>query len=39
MMDKFHRRGGGAVYLHYAIEGGKDPAGVAERMGLAFTLG
>ena len=39
MLDDFHKRGGGAVYLHYAIDGGKDPAGVAERMGLAFTLG
>ena len=38
-LDDFHRRGGGAVYLHYAVEGGPDPAGVAERMGLAFTLG
>jgi putative heme-binding domain-containing protein len=38
-LDMFHRRGGGAVYLHYAVDGGKDPDGVAERMGLAFTLG
>lgn len=38
-LDAFHKRGGGAVYLHYAIDGGKDPAGVTERMGLAFTLG
>jgi len=38
-LDKFHKRGGGAVYLHYAVDGGKDPAGVGERMGLSFTLG
>jgi len=38
-LDAFHKRGGGAVYLHYAVDGGKDPAGVTERMGLAFTLG
>jgi hypothetical protein len=37
--SKFHQRGGGAVYLHYAVDGGKEPAAVAERMGLAFTLG
>jgi putative heme-binding domain-containing protein len=39
VLDEFHKRGGGAVYLHYAVDGGKDPAGVAERMGLSFTLG
>jgi putative heme-binding domain-containing protein len=38
-LDEFHRRGGGAVYIHYAVEGGKEPAAVADRMGLAFTLG
>ncbi len=38
-LDDFHQRGGGVVYLHYAVDGGKDPAGVAERAGLAFTLG
>jgi putative heme-binding domain-containing protein len=38
-LDAFHKRGGGAVYIHYAIDGGKDPDGVAQRMGLAFTLG
>jgi putative heme-binding domain-containing protein len=38
-LDAYHKRGGGAVYLHYGVDGGKDPAGVAERMGLAFTLG
>ena len=39
LLDEFHKRGGGAVYLHYGVEGGKEPAAVAERMGLAFTLG
>jgi putative heme-binding domain-containing protein len=39
VLDEFHQRGGGAVYIHYAVEGGKEPAAVAERMGLAFTLG
>ena len=38
-LDRFHEKGGGAVYIHYAVDGGKDPAGVSERMGLAFTLG
>ena len=38
-LDDFHRRGAGAVYIHYAVDGGKDPAGVSERMGLAFSLG
>ncbi len=38
-LDAFHRQGGGAVYLHFAVEGGPDPAGVAERLGLSFTLG
>lgn len=38
LMDEFHQRGGGAVYLHYAIEGGKEPETVAERMGLACSF-
>ena len=38
-LDEFHKRGGGAVYLHYAVDGGKEPAAAAERIGLAFTLG
>ena len=38
-LDKFHQAGGGVVYLHYGVDGGKDPAGMAERAGLAFTLG
>lgn len=35
----YHQRGGGAVYIHYAVDGGKDPALAAARAGLAFTLG
>ena len=38
-LDRFHERGGGAVYIHYAVDGGKEPAAAAERIGLAFTLG
>jgi putative heme-binding domain-containing protein len=38
-MDDFHERGGGVVYIHYGVDGGKDPAAMAERAGLAFTLG
>ncbi|MGZ8939319.1 MAG: ThuA domain-containing protein [Limisphaerales bacterium] len=38
-LDQFHQRGGGVVYIHYGVDGGKDPAGMAERAGLAFTLG
>jgi len=38
-LDEYHSRGGGALYIHYAVDGGKDPAGAAERAGLAFTLG
>jgi hypothetical protein len=38
-LDVFHGRGGGTVYIHYAVDGGKDPNAAAERIGLAFTLG
>ena len=38
-MDQFHKRGGGAVCIHYAVDGGKDPGAAADRFGLAFTLG
>jgi hypothetical protein len=37
LLDEYQRRGGGLVYLHYAIEGGPDAPGVAERAGLAFS--
>lgn len=36
LLDEYQKRGGGLVYLHYGIEGGKDPMGLAERAGLAF---
>ncbi|MGV3774980.1 MAG: ThuA domain-containing protein [Verrucomicrobiales bacterium] len=39
MLDQFHEQGGGAVYLHYGVDGGKEPAAAAERIGLAFTFG
>lgn len=39
LLDEYHRRGGGAVYLHYAIAGGSLPDAVAERMGLTFIAG
>ena len=39
LLDTFHERGGGAVYIHYAVDGGKFPDAAAERIGLAFTLG
>jgi putative heme-binding domain-containing protein len=38
-LDAYHQRGGGAVYIHYAVDGGKAPDLAAERIGLAFTLG
>ncbi len=38
-LDAFHARGGGVVYIHYGIDGGKGPDAAAERMGLAFTMG
>ncbi|HEX7862377.1 MAG TPA: ThuA domain-containing protein [Verrucomicrobiae bacterium] len=38
-LDKFHQQGGGVVYIHYGVDGGKHPAEMAERSGLAFTLG
>lgn len=38
-LDAYHLRGGGAVYIHYGVDGGKAPDLAAERFGLAFTLG
>jgi hypothetical protein len=38
-LDAHLARGGGAVYLHYAVDGGKDPAGFASRIGLAWQGG
>jgi type 1 glutamine amidotransferase len=39
LLDGFHKRGGGVVYIHYGVNGGKLPDASAERMGLTFTLG
>jgi putative heme-binding domain-containing protein len=38
-IDAFLARGGGLVYIHYAVDGGTDPAGFAERIGLAWRGG
>ena len=38
-LDTYHQRGGGAVYIHYGVDGGKAPDLAAERFGLAFTMG
>jgi putative heme-binding domain-containing protein len=38
-LDTYHQRGGGAVYIHYGVDGGKAPELAAERFGLAFTMG
>lgn len=35
-IDRFLRRGGGLVYIHYAVDGGSDPEGFAKRIGLAW---
>ena len=38
-MDAFLARGGGAVYIHYAVDGGADAPGFAQRIGLAWQGG
>ncbi|HKB00771.1 MAG TPA: ThuA domain-containing protein [Gemmataceae bacterium] len=38
-IDAFLNRGGGLVYLHYAVDGGKDAPGFAQRIGLAWRGG
>lgn len=38
-LDAFLKRGGGAVFIHYAVDGGPDPAGFAARIGLAWEGG
>jgi putative heme-binding domain-containing protein len=35
-IDAYLARGGGLVYIHYAVDGGADPVGMAERIGLAW---
>ncbi|MBL9124959.1 MAG: hypothetical protein JNG90_15085, partial [Planctomycetaceae bacterium] len=36
-IDAFLARGGGLVYIHYAVDGGGDAPGFAERIGLAWN--
>jgi putative heme-binding domain-containing protein len=38
-LDGFLQRGGGASYIHYAVDGGNDAAGFARRIGLAWEGG
>jgi putative heme-binding domain-containing protein len=38
-IDAFLVRGGGLVYLHYAVDGGADAPGFAQRIGLAWRGG
>jgi putative heme-binding domain-containing protein len=38
-LDAFLARGGGASYIHYAVDGGNDAPGFAERIGLAWMGG
>jgi putative heme-binding domain-containing protein len=38
-IDAFLARGGGLVYIHYAVDGGKDAPGFAQRIGLAWQGG
>ncbi|RYD27946.1 MAG: c-type cytochrome, partial [Verrucomicrobiaceae bacterium] len=38
LMDEYQKRGGGLVYLHWAMEGGKEAAALSERIGLATAM-
>lgn len=38
-IDAFLARGGGLVYIHYAVDGGQDAPGFAQRIGLAWQGG
>jgi putative heme-binding domain-containing protein len=38
-IDAYLARGGGLVYLHYAVDGGTDAPGFAQRIGLAWRGG
>jgi type 1 glutamine amidotransferase len=38
-VDAFLARGGGIVYIHFAVDGGKDAPGFAQRIGLAWQGG
>jgi len=35
-IDAYLKRGGGLVYIHYAVDGGADAPGFAQRIGLAW---
>jgi type 1 glutamine amidotransferase len=37
-LDEYQKRGGGLVYLHWSIEGGKDVKALSDRIGLAFSM-
>jgi type 1 glutamine amidotransferase len=36
-MDKFLARGGGIVFIHYAMNAGKNASALAQRLGLAWN--
>jgi putative heme-binding domain-containing protein len=38
-IDAYLARGGGLVYIHYAVDGGQDAPGFAQRIGLAWRGG
>jgi type 1 glutamine amidotransferase len=38
-IDAFLQRGGGLAYIHYAVDGGADAPGFAQRIGLAWQGG
>jgi putative heme-binding domain-containing protein len=38
-IDAFLKKGGGVSYIHYAVDGGKEPEGFADRIGLAWQGG
>jgi putative heme-binding domain-containing protein len=38
-IDEYLARGGGLVYVHYAVDGGADAPGFAQRIGLAWQGG
>ncbi|HVJ67878.1 MAG TPA: ThuA domain-containing protein, partial [Caulifigura sp.] len=38
-IDAYLARGGGLVYIHYAVDGGQDAPGFAQRIGLAWKGG
>jgi putative heme-binding domain-containing protein len=38
LLDEYQAHGGGLVYLHWAIEGGKETKALSERIGLAFSM-